>query len=410
VARVLLAWELGGGAGHCTKLALVADGLLARGHEVWFAARHLVSAKNACRALDVRFVQAPFLSTPALNPIIPTRNFAHVLQCSGFGSASELEVLSQAWQNLFATLSPHAVICDHAPAALLASRWFSHRRIVIGTGFTLPPAVQPFPLIEYWTARPGLQQVIERDERQILDRVNELLLRSKLSPLTRLAELYSEVDASFLLCFAELDHYSSRPAAEYLGALLPSGGDRPNWPSGNGPRVFGYLKSPQPTSRLLEFLAFVREAKMPTLIYMPGCSPRIAERLQSSQFRFVSEPVDIPYLATQCNAAVLNGGPGSVAAFLLAGIPQLNIPLHLEQWTTAHRVAELGAGLFADPARPDQMSARLLAVLHNRKFHAAAQGFASRYPEPSRQSPIQSIVAKTCDLLDDGRGESLSRR
>ena len=39
MARVLLAWELGAGSGHCAKLAPLAKGLIDRGHNVSVAAQ-----------------------------------------------------------------------------------------------------------------------------------------------------------------------------------------------------------------------------------------------------------------------------------------------------------------------------------------------------------------------------------
>jgi hypothetical protein len=82
MATILLTWELGGGLGHCVKLAPLAAGLIARGHTVYFAARDVATAQKVLQNRAVKFLQSPCQHTgPAGAPQNP-RTFAQVLEQS----------------------------------------------------------------------------------------------------------------------------------------------------------------------------------------------------------------------------------------------------------------------------------------------------------------------------------------
>jgi hypothetical protein len=150
MAKALLAWELGGGAGHCVDLALVAKGLVDHGHDVCVALRDLTAARPLFATLAVEYFQAPFLVGNPKRPNLWPQTMAQILQNVGFGDADDLDVLVRAWRSVFAAVRPDAVVFDHSPTALLASCWFDHRRFIIARGFELPPrrVAVPRPLCQ----------------------------------------------------------------------------------------------------------------------------------------------------------------------------------------------------------------------------------------------------------------------
>ena len=60
--RVLLAWELGDGHGHISRLLPLARRLKAAGAECVFAVRDLTNAQTLLDTSGFRFVQAPYAS------------------------------------------------------------------------------------------------------------------------------------------------------------------------------------------------------------------------------------------------------------------------------------------------------------------------------------------------------------
>ena len=261
MANVLLTWELGGGAGHCAKLAVLANGLIDRGHCVCIAAHELVTARKIFGSKAIRLFQAPFLTARPPNPILQTRSLAHILHNNGCADFATLDVLCAAWRNIFTAARPDILICDHAPMALLASYWYPMRRVLIGTGFAVPPIVSPLPELRYWNPRT-VSDDLRRHENAICDRVNKMLARDRVKQLDSLAQLYASADEHFLLTFRELDHYPIRERAKYWGAWSLSGGATPEWPAGKN-RLFAYLKPPAANWPLTEFLHHLRESHLP---------------------------------------------------------------------------------------------------------------------------------------------------
>jgi hypothetical protein len=403
MAKVLLAWELGGGAGHCVNLAPLAAALIERGHDVWIAARNLVMVRQVFGPLKVSYLPAPYLSEPPPNAIRQTVSLAHILHNTGFGGETTLDVLCNAWRNILDAIAPDIVVCEHSPMALLASRYRTVRRAVLGTGFLVPPAVSPWPDLRYWMPSHAQSDDLAKEEDAILRRLNAQLVRDGVQPLDRLADLYAGADASFLLTFRELDHYPKRGDAQYFGAWFPEGGIDPEWPAGSGPRLFGYLKPPAPDWRLAELLAFLRETGLCTLLYVPDVEPSWRSKYETPRLRFASNPVNIHRVATQCDVAVFNGTAGSMTAMLLAGVPQLNIPFYLEQIVGSRRVADLGAGLVANPRRPEQIAARLMLLLQSDHYRNSAMAFSQKYAGFDQQQAIDQTVEAILRLISSPR-------
>jgi hypothetical protein len=380
VPTALLTWELGGGVGHCVNLQPVANGLLARGWEVWVAVRELPVARKLFGAGEVKWLQAPFLSGSPPNLIQPALSFTHILHNIGFGEDRLLEALLGGWQSLFEVIEPDILVCEHAPTALLASRWFDVRRVVMGTGFFSPPNVAPMPDVRFWvTPDPGDAARLERDEAAVLSRVNRLLERSARPRLSHLAQLYADVDANYLISFAELDHYPQRLGGEYWGMWSPTQTAPPSWPEGAGPRVFAYLKPMAHPQALEQILAALNILGTPCLAYLAGTDLQCRSDRRSAMVRLVDEPVNVREVAETCDAVVLNGNAGTATEFLLAGIPQLHIPNFLEQAVLAKLVERLGAGLTIFQDQFAAFSNGIESILHDRNYRDAAQRFSHQY-------------------------------
>jgi UDP:flavonoid glycosyltransferase YjiC (YdhE family) len=74
----------------------------------------------------------------------------------------------------------------------------------------------------------------------------------------------------------------------------------------------------------------------------------------------------------QADAVVGHGGFGTTLGTLLAGVPQVVVPLFADQPHNARRVAALGAGLVADAQDPAGVRAAVARLLAEPAFRAAA--------------------------------------
>jgi hypothetical protein len=299
---------------------------------------------------------------------------------------------------LFELVQPGVIVCEHSPSALVASRWTDARRIVMGTGFSLPPDLAPLPDLCPWMGPASID--LARHEDSVLDRVNRLLMADGLAPLDRFSQLYADVDESFLMTFRELDHHTGRGDARYWGSWAPSTGIEPDWPGGNSPRVFAYLKSSGRPFQLEPALAALRELPVRTLAYISRPGKNVLA-LQSNSLRICSEPVCLAAALEGCDLAVLNGTAGTTTQCLLAGVPVLMIPLYLEQIAFSRRVVEQGAGMMTEPNRLELFAARLTRVLQDRRYRSAARSFAERYADYDPNTTKTQIAARVLSLLEE---------
>jgi hypothetical protein len=389
MAKILFAWELGAGLGHCVKAAPIAAGLIARGHSVYFAARNIVTARQVCGDLPIVYLPAPQLVGRTPGAVRQTFTFAHILHNAGFGDDAQLGALVANWRNLIELIKPAAVLCEHAPSALLASRCERVPRFVMGTGFSLPPKVSPWPDL-----RPVATATVDElvcHEMQLLERANRILDAAGAERLNSISQIYEDVEGRFLTTFAELDHHRGRSGDAYCGAWSLDGGERVEWPAGDGPRVFAYLKSGPGPWRVETALAALRSLNARTIAYVPNASPAMVA-LETPSFLVSSLPAAVSALRWECDLAVLHGTAGSTTQFLLAGVPVLLTPLFFEQAILSLRVSELGAGLVINPRGIDRIASFACKILQSGAFRQTAAAFSARHAQYNPLTEQQAIV------------------
>ena len=383
--------------GHLLNLLPLVRGLCGRGHRVFAALRDLSQAKSVFAGIDVALLQSPYKATPPGDPVRVPRSFAHVLYNVGFGDPPELESLVEAWRNLFALVAPDLVVFEHSPTAVLAARGRRVGRVLLGNGFFCPPDVTPFPDLRPWL--PPDPEIILRVEQRVLESANAALAGLGQPALTRLGQLYAEVDEVLLTTLPELDHYPGRRDGRYRGPWLSGDGEPPRWPAGRGYRVFAYLK-PSPT--VPKLLALLAQRGCPTILAAGGIPPHLLGPCAASNLRFEFRRLDLRQAAAECDLAILNGNHATTLAMLLAGRPVLQLPVFLEQELNARATAELGAGVFLPPDDHLQLASALENALERKDFAAAAQGFAARYAGLDAPAEIAAATDRLTQLLAGG--------
>jgi UDP:flavonoid glycosyltransferase YjiC (YdhE family) len=395
MATVLLIWEQGGGLGHLMHLKPLAEALSRQGHRVLCAARDLSSARAVFGRSRISLLQAPVKIAAPVNLIRPTFTLAHILHNIGFGDAEELAAMVEAWRCLYELVQADLIIFNHSPTALLAARGLVVKRALIGTGFTIPPDVSPLPNLGTWL-QPDIGQLL-RNEQRILDIMNDVLQLFRLPHLTRITQIYSEVDESFLMTFPELDHHPGRTQARYWGTFDTSAGEEPTWPASRGKRIYAYIK---PFNGLPAILHLLKDLQHPTLAFIQPLDASLRAGFESDTLRITSRPLNLSRAARECDLAILNGTHASTLTLLLAGKPVLQLPHFLEQMILAKKVAALGMGLEADQANIHDVAAKLQQLLALDQYGAAAKAFSESHCGTDAAATLQQVLHAVEHLLE----------
>jgi UDP:flavonoid glycosyltransferase YjiC (YdhE family) len=397
MARILFAWELGGGMGHIAPYLPLLNSLRKKGHQVAFALRNLEFADLTLGNSGIPYFQAPVMLDKARDEISRPHNLAQILHNVGYGDVNLLTGLAKAWQQLFAHYRPDIIVFDYSPTAQLAARTLPCRKVVIGSGFFLPPNLSPLPLLRKQPS-PALSAV-HRDEQRILANINTVLHRLGSTPITRLAQLY-DVDEQVLSSFRELDHYVERQkdmAVQYWGPLGKSGmGQPPRWPEGKGKRIYAYLKNFKTLPALLRSL---QQLQTPTLIYAPEVPQHIKHKFACNTLHFSEQPLDLDKTASSCDLAIAHATHGTCTTFLLAGKPLLLLPLYLEQRLVSDNIVRLGAGVAAPQLHPEGMGKKLHELLANPGYGEAARAFAGKYAGFDADKMEQLLLERILGLV-----------
>jgi UDP-N-acetylglucosamine:LPS N-acetylglucosamine transferase len=375
MTKLLFSWELGGGQGHLVPHRELLQQLLMRGHSVHVVSRDVARASHAFRGLSIEMWQAPLSVQPPDRIIEPTVSLSHVLHNVGYANATDLTARISAWRSLIAAVRPDLMLADYSPTALLAARGTGIRTIAIGTGFCLPPRLQPIPAYAMLHQSASPQQ-LANDESRLVVRINEALEAFAAPAISNLADVFHSTTAQWLTTLPELDHYPTRGPADYWGLAPERRGVPAQWPPGDRRRIFGYLK---PFPHLESLLQLLNQLELPTVIACDGLSAAIREKHASRTLSFAPPNVDLVQMAEECHLAITNANHTTTTRFLLAGKPVLMIPLHLEQELIAHAVQRNQLGVSVRLREPRDVFSQLAELLNTPTYHSASAAFAAKY-------------------------------
>ncbi|MBW4622505.1 MAG: hypothetical protein KME17_24505 [Cyanosarcina radialis HA8281-LM2] len=298
MTRALLAWEIGGGQGHIQRLVALARQLEVYKIEPIFALRSFQP-----KGLDFpwKVLQAPLPAMKALDePDNKSYLFTDILYVFGFSEAVTLHFHIKAWKNLIDMVKPAFIIAEFAPALVLACRG-EVPIIVIGNGFTVPPPVADFPPIRESVPPTSIQRTVEVAQavRQVIGEGDVLghLLNGDRAFIFSIPELdpYRHVRNGF----GEYVGIHNSPLPEDLGNAV---GDR-----------WGYLSPEWPHYSLVVNALNLQ------------CDFGNLEKVLQGK-----------------SLAIHHGGATTSLACLLAGIPQIVLPTHLEQGLNGLKLERLG--------------------------------------------------------------------
>ena len=388
MAKVLLAWELGGNYGHLVALRALARELKRQGHSCTFAVRGLGSAQGFLDPALGPLVQAPVRLTAGRNRVRTQLSYASLLHNIGFNDPVELAGRIHAWRTLYRALETGFVFADHSPVALIAARTLGIPAACIGNGFTVPPRLSPFP-----SFRPRMdvpQRVLLNNETSVLKELNHALALLKLKPFALLQDIFRGA-APALFTYSPLDHYEVPRSETFRGLPDYSYGAPPRWPEGRGPKIFAYLT---PNTSLPVVLKALKQSKARVLLRLPGALPDAAAEALRPGLSVAPGPVHFRAAAESCDAFVNYGAHSTVAEFLLAGKPGILVPDLYERALTARRAVAMGAAVSVRASGAAPLRRALQQVIDDPVPRKSAAAFAAGYGKQNRGEILPGLVGE----------------
>ena len=370
--RLLCVWEQGSNAGHLSNLRLPIEIALQLGHDVFVAARELNRAPEVLGGLPVTYLQAPFKQNVMPADHRAFQSYTHLILRQCFSTPIELEMLARAWRGLFDLVQPDVVLYEHAPTALVASHAYRFKKVLVGSGFMVPPVEegQAGPFLPFITTprSADVMAALQADDALLLALINTALANMGVPQLPSLARIYTQADQRFLNSLPQLDHFGERLGQTYLGVGSPGAQPAPHWPPGTGPKVYGYLQDIPSLGKLLQDLL---AAKVCALLVVRNLPPELKRAYTSDQMHFSDTLVDLNQVASKAAWAINHANINTATVFVKAGIPQLLIPRHQEQLFVALRLVDQGSAVLAYQDQPG-FAKEINALMTNTRYHECA--------------------------------------
>ena len=361
---VLLAWEMGAGLSHATRLLIVAKALKADGWTPIVAARDISTLVDQYRAENISVVQAPqHKSQVPPGDVFRARSFADIVAACGFQSVESLWPVVVAWDNLLDLIRPTAVIADYCPILPLACLG-RVALVTVGDGFVVPPGHLPkLPQFQSRGTKMASEEVSLAHACEVQRRRGIRCLPTSLPKLVA-------GDASVVCTFPELDIYAPHRQVPATGPLTShlAPVSVPAKPS-----LFAYLAADFPKTRKL--LQAILDSGIPAAAYVRDASDDLKHALRARGLTIHDEPPQPERAFAEATLIIHHGGIGTIEACLMLGRPQLLLTRHLEQSLNGSLTRSLGV---ADTLRSEFTLAHAAAQI--REMCSSAE-WASRTSE-----------------------------
>ncbi|MDO9454187.1 MAG: hypothetical protein Q7J29_15215 [Stagnimonas sp.] len=388
--RILLAWELGGGLGHLAPLRVLARHLQASGWDCIWAVRDLDAAARYLSVDGPEAVahlhQAPLAQQAPQHPVDVQLNYASTLFSCGYDEPLTLAVRLKAWCALMQQTGCTRVIANHAPSAMLAARVLGLPSAPTGTGFSVPPALTPFP-----PYLPDANPAVMLDnEHKVTGVINQALATLGADALPQLQALFDGSVAG-LFTYPETDHYAALRGKGHLGLHDLSEGAPVQWGVAREPRVFAMLNPSAGTPALLRALAALSAQ---VVVKLRGIKPASLTALQRPGWVVTEQAVSLRQAAETCDLFIGHGAHGATVEALLAGKRLLLLPDQRERLMLAQRLSATGMATQLPTADVAAYGTALRRLL-DESAPQTAVAFAARH---ARQ-PRQRILNDWCDAM-----------
>lgn len=388
MARVLIGWELGGGRGHMQSMLAIAHALTARGHQVALAVQRLDAATDPLPA-GATLLQAPLWPRLVVGaPDVPRHapvTLIDILARLGLDRPGTLTAMLAAWDGIIAAFAPRLAIGDFAPALIAAA----HGRVpavAVGPGFQTPPD-DTAQVARLGGGEPGY------DEAAMHDLIDADLRAAGREPLPALPALF-RCDRRLIASIPELDPYGRPDGPDHVP---PAVGEWSAPAPKRGDEVFVYAHGP--IERFDAFWQGLVATGLPIRAHVPLAPPALRDAIARRGVIVERRPIPWPLIAARSRIAVNHGAHGTMCGLLLAGLPQLALPIDLEKRLHSDALARAGLGhsLPASNLPPERLTEAVLALAADTKLAArvrrAAPRFARRMIQPYGEAVADAVAS-----------------
>ncbi len=388
--RALFGWELGENNGHLRPFLSVLQRLAEQGWEVAVAQRNTSVAAGELAGLGFPVFQAPVCMNAFSGIAAVPASHAEIYLGFGFAHPETLTGLVGGWRAILATWRPDLVIANYAPTLVLAAHSMGIPAVRLGTGFDCPPHRPRSPLLLLPT--PEIDQRVERAEALALRNANAALRAFGCGPVSHLGAVL-EGDATVLASIPALDPFRALRREEvYIGALPIAARALAG---GEPPEIFASVRRDHPQGA--QVMDFLSGSGRRVWAYVPDATQAQCEAMSSDRIRVSREPFDLARGFTSRPAVVSYGGHTLGLSALMAGCPQLLLPVNGEQQTTSRLLAQLGVGVCVQPDEPrKRLATGLSRVLEDEKIAASAlceaQALREFRPERALETAVEACV------------------
>ena len=375
------------------------------GYRISVVARYLHSAAAVLDDLDVQLLQAPFFSDK-FDGLRVTHTYPEILLGFGYKKLSSLKQTLEPWCNLLRLLQPDLVIIDHGPTALLACRCEEVKFITMGTGFFLPPNVEPCPT-HVGMPSPNVVE-LRKNEQAVLDTINAALTTKDKPPLGKFTDLFYPAE-HFLCTLPELDHYPKRGNVRYDGPRFDIDmGEVADWPKvkdSTAPKVFAYIKEESVGFEAL-FQALL-SVPLPVLLHIPAASETVIKKSkQARHLTLRQSPVNIREVQRDATLIICHGGHGVVSSSLIAGIRLLLLPDQLEQSMLTFRLAQQRLAMAMtkesrSSATVENYRQAIATAITNEVLGKQVRMFSEKYQAFNQSAQLNRLI-KICHEVIEG--------
>lgn len=329
-----------------------------------------------------------------------TTTLADVFVLFGVSRQDVVRHAADNWRQTINRIRPDLVIADFAPILRLAIG-DDVPSVVVGNGYTIPPKGKLLPPMRPW--RDTVEAMSRFHEASLLAAVNAYRIHAGSPAIDFFADLFHGTITH--ICSApEFDPYGRCRTEPLVTPFnIPNVSAGPPVASREDYGIFAYVPSDHPA---LEAVVQVLESiSEPSELYVGEHAPSFLTDRRPSNMRLRLKPVDYAAVLPRTKLLLHHGGLGTTYAGLLAGAPQLILPLSLEHLITGRQAEKLGPAIVV--SLPEQNNgARAVEQLHlsigqlyaDPKVHSAAARVALSLANRDREGGLQE-VADSCHRL-----------
>lgn len=390
MATILFTYEFGAGLGHLNRLLSVAK--LLRDHRCVFVLPDVPLGRDSVlKALgaETEVRQGDVWAAPN-DPNarrVPTHTFADVIRLFGFHDVGRLERKVRGWVALLDEIRPDLIVADFAPAVRLAAQG-RFPMVVVGNGYTVPPEGRLLPPMRPWEEAVPAQS--RAHEGELITAVNTVRGGSSGPPVDYVSDLF-QGDATFVCTLSEFDPYRSCRSTAPLWpfnvpVISPEEEDERDV-------VFAYFQAGHPA--LNNVLAALSLAGRRAEVFVQSADPRMLASRCSRNVGLHTKPANFASVLPRSSLLVHHAGLGTAYSGLIAGVPQVVLPVNLE-----HAITTAGLGAFGvaravsvtPPPTPEQLASSFAEVLRSDGYRVAARQAAASLQQRRDPASVERVV------------------